>query len=310
MAVAPHVVLAQDESFPSRAVHIVVPFSAGGLPDVMARKLGDALSKNWKEPVVIENKAGAGSLIGGLAVARAPTDGHTILISPDPLLTVNHLMQKNPQLDPFTDFAPVAVLARFPMAIGVAASVPAKNLKELIALSKSKDINYGSLGPGTSPHLVTEMFKSLSGARMQQVSYRGTPAAMLALKSGDIQVLSISAGSLMPLARDGAVRILAVDGKTRFPQAPDVPTFEEEGFGRMGSGGFWAIVAPAGTPKPVVQKLNGDINKALKQPEFAKFLQTAGLQAAEGTPEELSKLMRETAELWAPTIKNLGIKLD
>lgn len=306
----PYLAFAQQVSFPSRPVHIVVPFSPGGLPDVLARKLGNALAQNWGKPVVIENLPGGGTLVGGVAVARAPADGHTILISADPLLTVNHLMKKDYQLNPFSDFAPVAVLARFPMAIGVAASVPANNLKELIELSQSKDINYGSMGPGTSSHLVTEMFKSLSGARMVQIPYRAVPSAMLALKAGEIQVLAISPGSLMPLVRAGAVRILAVEGKTRFPQAPDVPTFEEEGFGQMGSGGFWAIVAPARTPTQIVQKLNSDINKALSQSDFANYYQTAGLETVNDTPDALAKLMRETSALWAPTIKRLGIVLE
>ena len=192
---------AHADTFPSKVVRIVVPFAAGGTADITARKLGDVLSRKWGQPVIIENKAGASSMVGGLAVARAPADGYTILQSSDPLLSISHLMAKRPQLNPFTDFTPITTLIRLPLAVAVGASEPVQNLQELAALAKTKPLNYGTFGPGTAPHLATELFMSLASIDMTQISYRGTAPILLALTTGEIQVLVISPGSLLPTAQ-------------------------------------------------------------------------------------------------------------
>jgi tripartite-type tricarboxylate transporter receptor subunit TctC len=301
---------AHADTFPSKVVRIVVPFAAGGTADITARKLGDVLSRKWGQPVIIENKAGASSMVGGLAVARAPADGYTILQSSDPLLSVSHLMAKRPQLNPFTDFTPITTLIRLPLAVAVGASEPVRNLQELAALAKTKPLNYGTFGPGTAPHLATELFMSLAGIDMTQISYRGTAPILLALTTGEIQVLVISPGSLLPTAQAGKARILAVDGQKRFYQTPDVPTFAEAGFAKMRAPSWWGYVAPANTPKSVVDKLNQDINEAMRQPEIVKFFQDSGFEPVGGTPADLAALMKDTEALWEPTIKRLGLQLE
>lgn len=300
---------AQD-MYPNRTVKIIVPFAAGGSTDIMARKIADLLSKKWGgTAVVVESRPGGGTVLGGLALANAAPDGYTIMIGPDTTFAINQLLSSRPQYDPFKDFAPITQLVVFPMSIVVDARLPVKTLKELVEFAKAKPLNYGSFGVASAPHLTMEMFKQAAGADIVHVPYKGVAPVFLALQSGEIQLGAFSPAAAAPYVKAGTMRILAVDGAKRWPSAPDVPTFAEAGFPAVRAPGWWAIGAPAKTPAPIIKKLNQDLREIIEAPDFKEYLVAQGYLPATGTPEELAAVMKETAALWAPVIKKLGIDL-
>lgn len=221
------------QEFPSRTVQLIVPFAAGGSTDVFARRLAEVLRVKWKQPIIIENKPGAGNVIGIQAAVGAQPDGHTLIIVPDPAVTVDPLIRSQLPYNPEQDLVPITTLVTYPQVIVANASVPAKSLKELADLSKKTPINYGSYGLGTAPHLVLELYKQLSGAEMTQIPYRGSAPAWLALTSNEVQLLVAGVGTVMPHVEAGRVRVLAVEGNERSPQLPDVPTFAEAGYPKL-----------------------------------------------------------------------------
>lgn len=300
---------AQDK-YPDRPVKIIVPFAAGGSTDIMARKIADLLSKKWGgTPVVVESRPGGGTAIGGMALANAAPDGYTIMIGPDTTFAINQLLSSRPQYDPFKDFAPITQLVAFPMSIVIDAKLPVKTLKEFVALAKTKSLNYGSFGVASAPHLTMEMFKQAAGVDIVHVPYKGVAPVFLALQAGEVQATAISPAAAAPYVQDGKLRILAVDGAKRWPSAPDVPTYAEAGFPTMRAPGWWAIGAPAKTPPAIIKKLNHDFRELVETREFQEYLIGQGYQPATGTPEELAAVMKDTAALWAPVIKKLGIDL-
>ncbi len=299
---------AQDK-YPDRAVKIIVPFAAGGSTDVMARKIADLLSKKWGVAVVVESRPGGGTAIGGTALANAAPDGYTILMGPDTTFAINQLLSSRPQYDPFKDFAPITQILAFPMSIVVDAKLPVTTLKDLVALAKTKPLNYGSFGVASAPHLTIEMFKQAAKVDIVHVPYKGVGPVFLALQSGEIQISAFSPAAAAPYIKAGTMRILAVDGVKRWPSAPDTPTFAEAGFPTVHAPGWWAIGAPAKTPVPIIKKLNHDLREIIEAPDFKEYLVSQGYQPASGTPEELTALMKDTAALWAPVIKKLEIDL-
>ncbi|HVZ50632.1 MAG TPA: tripartite tricarboxylate transporter substrate binding protein [Pseudolabrys sp.] len=296
--------------YPDRPLKIIVPFAAGGSTDVMARKIADLLSKKWGgKPVFVESRPGGGTAIGGIALANAAPDGYTILIGPDTTFAINQLLTSRPQYDPLKDFAPITGLVAFPMAIVVDAKLPVKTLKEFVAYAKTHPTNYGSFGVASAPHLTMEMFKQAAGVDIVHVPYKGVAPVLLALQAGEIQATAISPAAAAPYVKQGIMRILAVDGKERWPSAPDVPTYAEAGFPTVRAPGWWAIGAPAKTPAPIINKLNHDLREIIDAPDFKEYLVTMGYKPASGTPEQLEALMQDTAALWAPVIKRLHIDL-
>ncbi len=297
-------------AFPERTVRIIVPFSAGGSTDVMARKIADLLSKKWKQSVIVEDRPGGGTAIGGAALAHATPDGYTFMIGPDTTFAINQLLTARPQYDPFRDYAPVTGLVEFPMGIVVDARVPAKTLKELVALAKVKSLNYGSFGVASAPHLTLELFKQVAGVDIVHIPYKGVAPVILALQSGEIHVSAMSPAAAAPHIKAGTMRMLAVSGKKRWPFATDIPTFGEAGYPSLRAPGWWAVGVPAKTPEAIVKQLNTDIRSVVDAPAFQEYLASLGYKSATGTPEQLAHMMKDTAELWAPVIKKLGINLQ
>ena len=304
---------ATGQTFPAKAVRIIVPFPAGGTADIFSRAMAPFLSNDWGQPVLVENRPGAGNIIAAETVARAPADGYTLLLAPDPVLATNPLLYSKLPYDAIADFAPVTTLVRFGIGIVVNATVPAQNLRELVALAKAKPggLNYGSFGAGTAPHLVMELFKSVAGIDIVHVPYKGVAPVLTDLTAGVVQSTAISAGAAAPQVKAGKLRMLAVDGDKRSPLMPDVPTYAESGYPQMKAPAWWGIVAPAATPRPVIDKLHRDIVKVLNTPEFRDpHAIRVGYEPVANSPAEFAALIRDTTALWAPVIKAANIRLD
>lgn len=306
--------LATAQSFPSRPVTIVVPFAAGGTADAMVRAMSPFLSEMWGQPVIVKNIPGAGNILAARSVAGSPADGYTLLLAPDPMLATNPLMYANLSYDPAKDFAPVTTLVRFDLGIAVHKDVPAKNLKEFVELARSPDskLNYGSFGPGTAPHLVMELLNHVTGGvHITHVPYKGLAPVFVDLFAGRIQASVMGAGAAAPSVKDGRIRMLAVGGDTRSPMLPDVPTFAEAGFPKMAGPAWWGIVVPAGTPSAIIDRLNADLVKVVKNPAFYEtHALQRGYTPVGNSPAEFAQLITRTTELWRPVIKAANIRLD
>lgn len=300
--------VAQD--YPSGPVRIIVPFAAGGGIDIVGRKIGEVLSRQWGKPVIIENIVGAATIVGMQAAARAKPDGHTLLLAPDPSLALYPMLYEKLPYDPQKDFVPVATLLTFPAVLAVSARLPVQSLDEFVRYAASHQVNYGSFGPGSSPHLHMELFRSIAKFEALHVPYRGVAPIMVAMRQNDVHALIVAVGAVATQVREGAVRALAIDGRKRSPLLPDVPTFAEAGFPAMHAPNWWAFVAPAGTPAPVVEAVNKAIAQAADDPAFRAHLAQSGFEAAVGTPAELARRMEGFRTFWAPIIGAAAIKAD
>ncbi len=301
------------QPFPARPVKIVVTFAAGGSADIFVRAMAPFLSVELGQPVIIENKPGAGNIIAAEYVARSPADGYTLLLAPDPVLATNPLLYSKLPYDAIKDFAPVSMLVRFGLGIVVSATLPVNSLQELVAYAKANPgkLNYGSFGPGTAPHLVMELFNSVAGVSIVHVPYKGVAPVLTDLIAGVVQASSMSAGPAAPGVKSGRLRMLALDGSKRSPLMPEVPTFAEAGFAQVQAPAWWGLVAPAATPRAVIDRLHRDIVKVLKNPVFYETNAVRqGYEPVGSTPEEFAAAIRDTTALWAPIIKGANIKLD
>jgi tripartite-type tricarboxylate transporter receptor subunit TctC len=301
------------QTFPSKPVRIVVPFAAGGTADVFARAMVPFLSAELGQQVIIENKPGAGNIIAAETVARAPADGHTLLLAPDPVLSTNPLLYARLPYNVDTDFAPVTLMVRFGLGIVISTTVPATTLQDFAAYAKANPgkLNYGSFGPGTAPHLVLELFNAVAGTNLVHVPYKGVAPVITDLSAGVIQASAMGPGAALPGVKAGRLRMLAMDGARRSPVMPEVPTYAEAGFPKMAAPAWWGIVAPAGTPRPVIERLHRDFTKVLRDPAFAEpHAIRNGYDPVASTPEEFAAAIRETTQLWAPVIRSANIRLD
>jgi tripartite-type tricarboxylate transporter receptor subunit TctC len=300
------------QAFPSRPVRFVVHFPPGGPTDFVGRALGQRLSETWKQPVVIENRPGAGGVIGVEMVLRSPPDGHTLLFGTSGSLALAPALSKLPY-DVFTDLAPVTLVVINPQILVVHPSLPVRTVSELVKLARSKpgQINYASVGPGSPNHMGMELLKSMSGIDMVHIPYKGTTPAMTDVISGQVSLLFNSMPSVLPHVRSGRLRALAVGSAKRSPAAPDVPTVAET----PGLQGFqyttwYALLAPAATPKEVVNQINAESVRALSQPDMFELLASQGAEPAPSTPEGLAKFMRAEYEAWRRVIKVAKITLQ
>lgn len=300
----------QAQEFPTSTVKFIVPFPAGGGSDIFSRKLADVLSKDWKKPVVVENISGGANIVGIQAAIQAPADGHTVILVPDVALSLYPLMYPRLSFNPDTDLAPITTLITFPAAFVVSSKVPVNTLAEFIDYAKKTPLNYGSFGPGSAPHLHTELFKSLTKLDILHVPYRGAAPLMTGLAQGDIQMLIIGAGGVSEQIKGGTLRGLAIDGSKRSPILPDVPTFKEAGLGEMIAPNWWGLLAPSKTPKNIREKISRDIAKAMKDPLITAHLLANGNETAADTPDDLAKRIQETREFWRPIIKAADIRLE
>ena len=300
---------AQD-AYPNRPIRLVVPYPAGGTADAMARALGQELTVAWGQPVVVENRPGASTIIGAEYAARSAADGYTLLFTTNSTLAINPLLHKRLPYHPQKDFAPITVIGYQDLVLVVHPSVPARTLEELIALAKAKPgtLNYGSFGNGSQPHLAMEMFSQLAGISLVHVPSKGIAQVLTDLLSGTVQVAFVGV-SAAALIRDGKVRGLAMGGERRSPLFGDVPTFAEKGFPQMYARAWWGIVAPAGTPPDIIEKLNAGLNRVIRDPQFQeKRMLPQGLEPAGGSPGAFVELIREDAKRWAKVIELADIK--
>ena len=306
------IALAQNaDSFPSRQIRMIIPFAPGGGTDITGRTVAAKLQEAWGQPVIAENQAGANGTIGISQGARAPADGHTLtLISSSSLINV-HILSSVPY-DLLRDFAPLSQLTAQPYALVVHPSVPAKNVKELLAYAKANPgkLNYGSSGIGGTSHLSGALLASLAGIEMTHVPYKGGNPAMQDVIAGNIQMLFSTLLQSQSFLKEGRLRALAVSTAKRTPAAPDLPTLAEAGVPGYEVAPWYGLILPAKTPVPIITKLNREIAKAMKMPDVVKKMSSDGSQPVGGTPEEFGALLKTELVKWGKIVKDNNIKAD
>jgi tripartite-type tricarboxylate transporter receptor subunit TctC len=298
------------QSYPARRVTIIVPFPAGGTADIVPRVVGDMLSRKWGQPVVIENRTGAGGNIGAEAVFKAEPDGYTLLGSPAPPLVINQNLYPKLNFDP-ARFVPVVVMARVPNSLLVTPKFPAASVSEVIAFARANPgkVTSATQGNGTTSHLTSEMFQMMANVKLQQVPYRGSAPALADLVGGNVDIMFNDIGVSFALVKSGQLRLLAVATPQRMPSLPEVPTLAETLPG-FESAAWYGVVAPPRTPAAIVSKINADINEALQRPEMLSHLAEWSAEAIGGTPQQTADYMRAEVARWDKVIKAAGVKLE
>lgn len=299
------------QTYPSKPIRLVVPFPAGGPSDILGRALGQKLTEQLGQNVVADNRPGAGGNLAIGQVAKAPPDGYTVVVSA-PTVAISPSLYSNLTYDPMKDLAPVARLATIENVLVVHPSVPAKNLKQFIALARAHPgkLNFGSGGGGTTNHLANELLKYLEKLNMVHVPYKGATQATLALISGEVDEVIVSVPSSLPMIKSGKVRPLAVLSKRRVGPLPDVPTAIESGVKDLQVSIWYALFAPAGTPRAVVSRLNQEVIKALESPDLRQRLVAIGVDPWPGTPEDLANLLRTETARYAMIIQVAGLRQE
>jgi tripartite-type tricarboxylate transporter receptor subunit TctC len=299
--------LAQD--YPTRAIRIIVPFGAGGPADVAARVLGNAMQETLKQSFVIENRPGAGAVIGTQEAAKSPPDGYTLLMMSN-TQTANESLVPQRKYELMRDLVPIAPINVADLVIVVHPSVTAKTLKEFIALAKSQPgkLNYASSGQGTPYHMAGELFKTMAGIDLVHVPYRNSGEARNGVIGGQVQMMIDAVTTMAPNVSQGQVRALATTGERRSSVLPDVPTAEEAGLPGYEATIWLGLMAPTGTPKPIIDKLNTAVNAAIKRPEIVKLWADQGAAPMSMTPEEFDKYLRSDIVKWAEVVKRFADK--
>jgi tripartite-type tricarboxylate transporter receptor subunit TctC len=301
---------ADAQDYPSRPVKIIVPFPAGGTADVMPRVIGEWLSRKWGQPVVVENRTGAAGNIGAEAVAKAEPDGYTLLSAPPPPLVINQNLYPKLGFDP-SEFVPIVIMGRVPNALVVNPKLPLNSVAEVIAYAKANPgkLTSATQGNGTTSHLTSELFQMMADVKFQHVPYRGSAPALTDLVAGSVDLMFDNLGVSLPLVRGGQLKLLGVATPKRMASLPDVPTIAETLPG-FESAAWFAIVAPPKTPQAVVDKINADVNEALRQSDIVQRLTQLSAEPIGGTPQATAAYMREEIERWHKVIKAANVKLD
>jgi tripartite-type tricarboxylate transporter receptor subunit TctC len=301
---------AGGEAWPSRPIRLVLGHSPGGNADTFARALVKPLAERLGQPVIIDNKPGANQIIAAEIAARSPADGYTFYLASQTSLVLNVGAQKKLPYDPVRDFAPVSLLYTIPLYLVVHPQVPANSVKELIALARSKpgDINFASVGTGSSVHLAGEMFKSIAGVDMVHVPYKGSSEALVDLLAGRVQIMFDGGVSALPRVREGKLRVLGMTGAERSPSFPDIPTIAEAGVPGYSALFWFGVVGPAGTPVAIVDRLSKEIGAILNDPVFKSLFAAQGVDPVSSTPEEFSRLIRDDLPKWTGIMKQAGIE--
>ena len=297
--------------YPNRPIRIIVPLAPGGGSDYTARFIGMRLSDRVGQPVVVDNRPGASGIVGTDMVAKANPDGYTLLLAYSTHAQSAQLFTKLPY-DPLKDFEPVTIVMVTPLTLQLHPSVPAKNVKELIAYAKQNEgkLNYGSSGPGSSPHLTMELFDSMAGIRMTHVPYKGVAQYITAQLGNEIQLSFANMFTTMPHWKAGRLRLIATTGTKRLEALPDVPTIAESGVPGFESLTWYAFMAPAKTPRAIVDKLQQEIHAIVFSPDVKKQFIEQGNEPLANTPEEFAKIMKSDADKWGAIGRKLGVKLD
>lgn len=311
MAACTAVAFAQAPSYPAKPVRIIVPYPAGGTTDIIARLAAAQLSERLRQPFVVENRAGASGAIGSVAVAQAAADGYTLVMGTASSHGINSALQKNLPYDAVKDFAPVTVVASTPNIIVVHPSVPARTLGELLALAKARpgQINFGSTSSGGSPHMSAELLKMMAGVDMTHVPYKGASPMLTDLMGGQIQAGFDNLPSTIAFVRSGKLRALAVTTPQRWPGAADIPTVAESVPGYEVSGWF-GLLAPAGTPKAVLDTLQTAVAQAVRDPEVTRQLRSLGAEPVVSRPEVFRQQIRADVDKWRGVVKATGVTLE
>jgi tripartite-type tricarboxylate transporter receptor subunit TctC len=300
---------ARAADYPTKPINIIVPFAAGGSNDIVARAIGKGLADAWGQPVVIDNRAGAGGVIGAEAVARAPNDGHTILLVSS-TFTINQAIRKRLPYDTLKDFSAVAFVAQSPLLVAAAPKLPASSMKELIELAKTKTVTYASSGLGSINQIAAELIAGAAGIKLMHVPYRGGAPALNDLIGDHVDLYVSSLPQVLEIVRSGKAKALAVTSSWRSQSLPDVPTLAEAGLSGVDVGSWWGIVAPARTPQPVIAALNTEINKLLTSEDMKSFLQGEGAEAKAMAPVQFGDLIRSETERWIKVARQSGISID
>jgi tripartite-type tricarboxylate transporter receptor subunit TctC len=301
---------AQAQGWPSKPIRVIVPFTPGGSTDIVARQLGEKLSTALGQPVVIENKPGAGGTIGTDMVAKSAPDGYTLLVIPG-AHTINASLYAGLPYDPVKDFEPVIQIAVVATMVVVNPSVPVKSIDELLKLAQAHPgtLNYGSAGTGTVTHMTGELFNLMSGAGLRHVPYKGSSQALTDLIGGQVQVMFANFPGTLQHVQAGRLRVLAVNGVKRSPLLPETPTVAESGISGYDANTWYGVLAPAGTPAAIVARLNTELARALDSPEIRKTLAAEGGEVVAGTPEQFAAFLRQDIAKWAKVVKASGAKV-
>ena len=300
---------AQD-SYPTRPIRMLLPFAAGGTVDIMARPIAAKLHELLGKPVIVDNRSSAGGVLAAELTAQAAPDGHTLYLASSSALFIAPAYFKKVSYDTVRDFTPISLVAQQPLLIVANPSLPVKNVKELIAYAKARPgkLNYGTVGLGSSNHLTGELLSHAAGIKMEPVSYKGGAQGIAAAIAGEIEIMITQPNTGLPHVKSGRVRAIATTGVKRSPTYPDVETLVEAGYKDLAITGYYAVVGPAGLPRPIVQRLNTEIRRAVTSPDVRDILTSQGTEPVTSTPEELGALIRREAAHWQRATKVTGIK--
>jgi len=305
-------VLAQGADYPVRPINMIVPFTPGGGTDIMARLVADKLGRGLGQPVVVENKAGAGGTIGTELAARSEPNGYTLMMGSVSTISINPSLYKKLNINPIKDLAPIGLFASTPSVIAVPNNLPVNTLQELIAYAKANPgkVNFGSAGSGTSHHLAGELFKQQAGVDAQHVPYKGSAPALLGLMRGDVQFLIANMPSLKPAIDGKQIKPLALTSLERSAQFPDFKTANESGLPGFEVIVWYGIFAPAGTPEAIINRLNGELRKITAMPDVRKRLTEEGADAINSSPREFANRIQKDYEIWKKVVDSSGAKAD
>ena len=296
------------QSYPSAPMRIIVPFPPGGGTDILSRAIAQKLNEAWGQPVIVDNRGGANGTIGSASAAKASPDGHTLLVVPSGF-AVNPSIYKNLPFDSLKDLAPVSQLAASPLVLVVHPSFPPKNVKELVAFLKARpaEINYGSSGNGSPPHLATELFKLLTETKMTHIPYKGAGPAAVDVIAGQIPIYFMNALQAVPHMKSGRLRGMGVTSEKRFPGLPDVPTIAEAGVPGYAMTNWYGMLVPANTPRPAIAKLQGEVARILNTPELKERLSSEGAEVVASTPEQFAAFLKDEMAKAAQIVKASGM---
>ncbi|MEN5062677.1 tripartite tricarboxylate transporter substrate binding protein [Achromobacter aegrifaciens] len=298
--------------YPDKPIRMIVPAAAGGAADTLARMIGRGLTEKFGQPVVIENKPGAAAIVGMSAIAKAPADGYTLGMTFSGAMSINPSLYQQLPYDPVQDFSPITIVAVSPLVIAVSPKLGPKSLGEFLALAKKDPgkLTFGSAGTGSTQHLSMELLKSTAGVDMLHVPYKGSSAALVDVQSGLISAVSDNAITLVPLIQSGQLVPLAVETAQRIQSLPQVPTVAESGYPGFQAAGWYGLLAPAGTPQPIVAQLNAALREMVDKPDFTQWLRQQGMEPQTDTPEGFGRYISQEKDKWAQVIKTAKVPLQ
>ncbi len=303
--------VAAQQDYPGKPIRFITPFAPGGSTSIVTRLIGQKLTESWGQQVIVDNRPGGNTIIGTEVLAKSPPDGYAIILVLNSHI-INPLLIANLPYDTIKDFAPVATVVSAEYLLVISPAVPANTLQEFIALAKSKpgQLNYASGGSGGVTHLASELFNMTVGAKIQHIPYKGTGPALTDLMGGQVQMYLCNPAGAIPHVKNGRLKAIAVSGKNRLQALPQVPTFEEGGLPGLNARTWQGVLAPAGTPKPIINKLSSEMAKIMVMPDIKDKLVSQGLQPFYSNPEQFAALMKADMAMFAKVIKAANIKLE